>query len=137
MAFANSLQEKIGTLAIGSSRRVILQFLSVNARGRANVQSWDDIEAHLHGKGLRMEKESFQTGLLADTREGEVFIGSSRLGYYVIENREDAVATMEFSQERLASHNARLLHLNDLVTEEGWQELPIHAPPAAQGGNAV
>jgi len=125
MPFAFSVQEKIQTLAAGSPKRLILEYLWANARGRANRQPWEAIAGWLRAHDVRMEKESFQTGLLASTREGGIFIGSSRDGFYLIENRKDAEATMEFIKERLESHNRRLRHLNSLVKDAGWEELPL------------
>lgn len=125
MPFANAVQTKINTLPVGSPRRAILEFLWVNARGRANVQTWEAIAGYLRKHELLIEKEAFQTGLLASTRENDVFIGSSRQGFYIIEDRDDALATMEFFKERVDAHNARLSHLNALVQGAGWERLPI------------
>ncbi len=86
----------------------------------ANAKSWPAIEAHCAGLGISVDKLHFQQGFLADTRDGTVFIGSCSRGYFIIHDRNDAIAAAAFYKARIDREKDHLKHLKRLVRRQGW-----------------
>lgn len=100
--------------------RCILSFLIEKAVGRANAKTWGEIDAHLQQQGhSSVRQQTFQQGVLKDSREGESFIGSTDkqpdAGYFLIADRRDAEVVSDFIIRRLTTQQNRLQHLRDLV----------------------
>ena len=98
----------------------ILDYLLHNAVGRNNARSWETIEAHCTTLHVPVDKLDFQQGFLAETRDGEVFIGSCSQGYFIIQDRDDAVVAAGFYRTRIARQQEHVDHLADLVRIQGW-----------------
>lgn len=104
----------------GTANRVILDYLLNHALGMANAKSWDAIEAHCGGLGIGVNKLDFQQGFLANTRDGDVFIGSCSRGYFIIRDRHDAIGAADFYKVRIDRQQEHLDQLKDLVVRQGW-----------------
>jgi len=117
MPFLPEAGRLLGTLTVGSEEHAILDYLVSSAVGASNAKSWDTIEAHC---AVAVDKLTFQQGFLAETRDGEVFIGSSSRGYFIIQDRDDAIVAADFYRTRIAREQEHVTHLQDLVTRAGW-----------------
>lgn len=122
MAFSNSATAAINDLPPEDPQRVVLEYFLQHARGRSNAKTWDQIEAHLSTTEVHLTREQFQQGILANTRSGEIFIGSNDrnpgAGYFLIETREDAEFAREFYARRIAAQQTHLSHLDELIEQE-------------------
>lgn len=120
MAFLRSCISDAATLAPKEGERAILDYLLEHAVGKANLKSWDSIEAALTAQGITglPSKESFQTGLLSRTRENDAFIGSTKDGYFIIEDMRDAFACLNFYLSRIEVENRRVQSLRRLMQSE-------------------
>ena len=96
------------------------KYLLQNAVGAANAKPIDLILAHLDANGIHMNGSKFQTTILAETREGGIFIGSGQHGYFLIETEQDAQSTHAFYTSRIASEVQRIARLEHLSTQNGW-----------------
>ena len=120
MAFLQDVQQAIGDPATPESLRITLEFLRANAVGRSNAVPLEQILEHLELNGYPMNGPKFQTTILADTRVGDIFIGSGSRGYFLIETEENAQATLDFYHSRVASELERIRHLKELASSCGW-----------------
>lgn len=120
MAFFSEAQKAVKDPATPREDRLTLEFLLANAAGRANARPIDDILRHLHDNGIDIGPSKFQTTILADSRVGDIFIGSGQKGYYLIEDEDDARATLDFYEARIASEMQRIKHLKELALSLGW-----------------
>ena len=120
MPFITEAHIVLPTLPVGSPNRAILEFLITNALGRGNAKSWEAIELHCASIGIPVEKLTFQQGFLAETRDGQIFIGSSSHGYFIIADRDDAIQAANFYRSRIARQQEHVDHLADLVLASGW-----------------
>ena len=120
MPFITEARVILPTLPVGSANHAILEFLITNALGRANAKSWDTIESHCASIGIPVNKLDFQQGFLAETRDEQIFIGSSSHGYFIIEDRADAIQAANFYRSRIARQQEHVDHLADLVVASGW-----------------
>ncbi len=77
MPFADSARAALQILNADDPMRVVLEYLLNHGLGRANAHPWPDIEAHLATQDIKMSQTQFQQGILADTRSGDIFIGSN------------------------------------------------------------
>jgi hypothetical protein len=122
MPFLDSVRQRINQYAPGSAERLILEFLLQHGVGRHNAQPWGTIEAHLQGQGLQVRLQTFQQGLLKESREGDMYIGSNdhepSRGYFIIADRGDADLMAQWYQRRIATEHARLQHLTDLMNQQ-------------------
>ncbi len=122
MPFYTACKKLAESLPAGDVNRAILDYLLAQGVGIENIQSWPKIEAHLQASCPPQEKipskESFQTGLLKRTREGEEFIGSTTDGYFIINCRRDAEETERFYTDRIKSQTQRLAHLGTLMDQD-------------------
>jgi hypothetical protein len=120
MPFATEAQQLLGNLQPGTANHAILEYLINNASGAANAKSWDAIEAHCAGIPISVDKLDFQQGFLAESRDGGVFIGSCSKGYFIIQDRGDAIVAADFYRTRIDREQEHLTHLEGLVIQEGW-----------------
>lgn len=120
MPFRTAARRLLGTLPPGTGEHAILDFLLSNAAGAGNAKSWDAIETHCAGIAVTVDKLVFQQGFLAQTRDGDVFIGACPKGYFIIQNRDDALVAADFYRARIAREQEHLTHLQDLVMRAGW-----------------
>jgi len=122
MPFLQSVQQQVAQYPAGSPERLILDFLLQNGVGRANAQPWLVIEDHLRQKGFDWRVQTFQQGLLKDSREGDMYIGSNDhppySGYFIIAEREDAKLMADWYQRRIAREREHLDHLNRLIVQQ-------------------
>ena len=120
MPFITEAHIVLPTLPAGSANHAILDYLITNALGRAHAKSWDTIESHCSSIGIPVDKLDFQQGFLAETRDGQIFIGSSSHGYFIIQDRDDAIQAANFYRSRIARQQEHVDHLADLVLAAGW-----------------
>lgn len=115
------LTEAINALpTLPNSEFTILEYLINNAVGRNNAKSWETIAAQCATLGVVVDKLNFQQGFLANTRDGQIFIGSCTRGYFLIQDRDDALLAAEFYRTRINRQQQHLTHLENLVRGEGW-----------------
>jgi hypothetical protein len=120
MPFTDAAREAVATLPAGDAMRVTLEFLLANAVGRENAVPWPRLRAHLKSRRVPMSKNVFQTSILKQTREGDVFIASSNRGYFLIADADDVAVMRQFYNDRIASEQARLRRLRRLTLRQGW-----------------
>jgi hypothetical protein len=119
MPFSDEAKIQVQRLPIGSVERCILQFLLANALGRHNAVTWPTIKRHLERHGHSSRQQTFQQGLLKQSREGSVFIGSNDhgvgQGYFLIQDKEDAEVMRGFYRRRIAVEQGHLTQLDNLI----------------------
>ncbi len=120
MPFLASARRLLGTFPAGTTEHAILDFLINNAVGADNAKSWDAIETHCAGLPVLVDKLDFQQGFLAQTRDGDVFIGACPKGYFIIQDRDDALVAADFYRSRIAREQEHVAHLQDLVIRAAW-----------------
>lgn len=120
MPFVTEAHQLLGNLPQGTANHAILEYLINNALGAGNAKSWDAIEAHCAGIPIGVDKLDFQQGFLAETRDGGVFIGSCSKGYFIIQDRDDAIVAADFYRTRIDRQQEHLIHLESLVIQVGW-----------------
>jgi len=120
MPFIDAAREAVATLPAGDAMRVTLEFLLANAVGRESAVPWPRLRAHLRARRLPMSKNVFQTSVLKQTREGDVFIASWHRGFFLIADEADVAAMRAFYEARIASEQARLRRLRRLALRQGW-----------------
>ena len=123
MPFVTEAHQLLANLPQGTANHAILGYLINNAIGANNAKSWDAIEAHCSGILIGVDKLDFQQGFLAETRDGGVFIGSCSRGYFIIQDRDEAMVAADFYRTRIERQKEHLTHLRDLVIQEGWQAI--------------
>jgi hypothetical protein len=101
--------------------RAVLEFMLRRAVGRANAVPLEEIVGHLNAEGFPITPTGFQQTVLKSTREGEIFIGSSNRGYFLIENIDDAREMQRFYVNRIAAEQAHLENLLLQTRHQGWQ----------------
>jgi hypothetical protein len=125
MSFSNAARLFASTLPPGSAKYEIMHFLITNAVGSSNAVPWSSIEAHLESVGIKMSQQSFQHGLLADTRSLPCFIGSydkgKRKGYFIIDDIFDAELMRDWYLARMAKEQYHLDKLRSAAQLVGWQ----------------
>jgi hypothetical protein len=122
MPFLTAIRRSLPAYPPGTPERIILDFLLANGIGRANAKPWSTIEAELRRHGFVWRLQQFQQGLLKDSREGDMYIGSNDhapyKGYFIIADQDDATLMAEWYQKRIATEQARLNNLNALIAAE-------------------
>ena len=125
MPFAQSAKLRIASLQSKSPEKLILEFLLLNALGAKNAQPWRLIKNHLESHGIQLSQQAFQQGILKETREGDIFIGSNdhgaSKGYFLISSAQDAKTMKEWYSNRINSEKARLANLEQQANFHGWQ----------------
>lgn len=124
MSFLPAARSYAATLLPGSSRAIILNYLIANAVGSANAVPWGAIYNHLLTYGIAMSQQSFQHGLLADSRSMPCFIGSydkgKRKGYFIIDTIFDAELMRDWYQDRITKEQYHVDKLRDAANSVGW-----------------
>lgn len=117
--FSKCLSDWIEKYPTRSSARAILEYLRDNAMGSEMAKSWNKIRSHLASKNLVCTKEWFQQNLLKESRNGNLFIGSTdrgvAKGYFIIRNRADVEVMVEFYQRRINVEKSHLDHIYNLI----------------------
>src|SRR2546427_11622172 len=73
MPFLHAIQQRLNQYAPGTAERLILDFLLRYGVGRHNAQPWGAIEVHLQKHGIQIRLQTFQQGLLKESREGDMY----------------------------------------------------------------
>jgi hypothetical protein len=120
MPFIAAAHIELARLNPRTPNHAILDYLIANALGAGNAKSWEAIETHCNQNRVVVDKQDFQQGFLAETRDGDIFIGSCSRGYFIIQNRDDAVVAADFYRVRIARQQQHLTHLENLVRQQGW-----------------
>jgi hypothetical protein len=89
------------------------------AKQRA-AHSLHEIVADLRAQGLNLTQTGFQQTVLAQSRDGDYFIGSGRRGYFLIETQLDAEEMRDFYQERIRAEQQNLDNLRRQAGAVGW-----------------
>lgn len=122
MAFINAAKLHVQQLPQGNATRIVLEYLLANAVGCLNACPWVKIDAHLKANGISLTREQFQQSILAETRAGDIFIGSNdhgtSRGYFLIQDEQDARVAREFYVRRIAAQQTNLDRLDDLISQE-------------------
>jgi len=129
MPFLDAAADFLKELEEGTAERAILEYLLANAVGHQNAKTWRQIYTHLVMTGKpTCSKNQFQNGLLKESRDGELFIGSydhpPARGYFIIATREDAELMADFYNTRLCAELDHLTNLDSLMVRkwaEGWE----------------
>ena len=122
MCFRSQLDDFIESKESGTAERIILEYLRENALGRGNAKPWHAIASHLELFDIQISQQTFQQGVLKESRESGVFIGSydhapSR-GYFIVVDRQDAELMSDWYIRRISTLQSRLQHLRDLMNRE-------------------
>jgi hypothetical protein len=88
--------------------------------GAGNAKWWEAIEPHCNQKRVVVDKQDFPQGFLAETSDGDIFIGSCSRVYFIIQNRDGAVVAADFYRVRIARQQQHLTHLENSVRQPGW-----------------
>lgn len=124
MPFLTSARDRASSLPTGSREKIILDYLLSNAIGRANAKPWKLISAHLATHGISIAQQTFQQGLLKESRENDIFIASTdhgrSKGYYLIEEPDDATLMKDWYENRISAEQARLENLMRIARSKGW-----------------
>jgi len=119
MPFVQEAKAHVKTLAPGCVERLILEFLLQHGVGRHSAQVWSAVEQHLHEHGHTIRQQTFQQGLLKQSREGAIFIGSNdhgdSRGYFLIQDKEDAEVMRRWYRRRIEVEKAHLAQLGRLI----------------------
>ncbi len=89
--------------------RLALQYLLNSAVGKANAVPLRQIVTHLRRRGVNITATGFQQTILAESRDRDYFIGSSRHGYYLIDTVADAREMQAFYRRRLRAEQCEPL----------------------------
>jgi hypothetical protein len=128
MPFEDSLIAFTESFPEGTVGRVVMEYLSEHAVGRANAKPWSAIESHIISEGYDLTHGGFQQGILKRSRDknqlNKLFIGSNDhgdcRGYYIITEAEDAYVMHRWYAGRLKKEQARVRYLESLIQEAGW-----------------
>lgn len=129
MAFNDDLDSWAHYYEPGSVEAIILDYLRKNAVGRKNAKTWPKIARHLEKNKAHCRCQRFQNGLLKDSREDRLFIGSHDChGFFIIQEPEDAQLMIDFYRKRIEKETERLEHLRSLCEQQwpGWLEEDAH-----------
>jgi len=120
MPFTQSARQLVQRLPATDALRITLDYMLGNAVGHANATPMQNIIDHLASNGCPMSREQFQQTILKQTRETDVFIGSSTSGLYLIETIDDARAARDFYENRIQAEQTHLDTLRQLAQQQGW-----------------
>lgn len=124
MPFVKAARKALQSLDSQSSNYAILTFLIDNAVGRSNAKTWNAIKQHLLDRGLKANKNQFQHNLLSESRswQSDVFIASSRQGYFIIRDRDDAAAMVDWYNARIQAEEVHRERLGQHINKH-WPDL--------------
>src|SRR6266853_848262 len=115
MPFVKAARTVVQKLPTTDPLRIVLEYLLKHGIGSHNAKPWGELQEELDDHGIKMTQTKFQQTVLKDTRAGEIFIGSNdhgrSRGYFLIQERVDAVTMWEFYQKRIAAEQANLANL--------------------------
>jgi hypothetical protein len=99
-----------------------ISFLLDNAVGLENAIPTDKIIKHLHSKGFKLRKETWQIRVLGPLRDNGIYIGSKRgtSGMFLIKAKDDALTTRTSIYNRMLVEQRRKKKLEKLMDEMGW-----------------
>lgn len=122
MSFLKAAHDRAKALPATDRTRVVLEYLLQHGVGRANAVKWKVLSAYLEAKGVPMSQIVFQHTILAASRSSssDYFIASSRLGYFLIETPDDAIAMRDWYQDRIAQETSNLSNLIKQAQAQGW-----------------
>src|SRR5690349_17841318 len=100
--------------------KVTLQLFIKHAVGRDNAIPWPKLRALLIKNGIQIEKRAFQQRIVKSTRATNVFIASSKKGYFLIADEHDAEEMSRFYRDRIAAERHHLTRLQRLAKARGW-----------------
>ena len=95
------------------------------ANGKADEMLYERgalVPSRQSDNGIAMTQTEFQQTILKDTRAGEIFIGANdhgrSRGYFLIQERVDAVTMREFYRKPIAAEQANFANLDRLIQIE-------------------
>lgn len=100
--------------------RVTLEYLLQHAVGRNNPVTLKKIVSHLQSRGLAFSETKFQQTVLAESRSGDDFIGSSSRGYFLVATDADAKTMRDFYETRIRAETHNLANLKRQAGLVGW-----------------
>ena len=122
MPFVSAARTAVQKLPANDATRIVLLYLLKHGVGCHNAKPWSKIQEELDDHGITMTQTEFQQTILKDTRAGEIFIGANdhgrSRGYFLIQERVDAVTMREFYRKRIAAEQANLQNLERLIQIE-------------------
>lgn len=100
---------------VGSVERLALEFLTSSCVGREQAATGERIEEEMAKHGLKMNKYAFQKALVAPSRKKDSgwFIGSSRRGFFIIQDAEDLAEASSYCMSRIAAQMTNFGNLHD------------------------
>jgi len=121
MSFLPAVRREINSRSANDPVRVTLEYLLQNAVSRKNPVSLETIVLHLQGIGLNINETGFQQTVLAESRDRDFFIGSSRQGYFLIDDIDDAKEMRNFYEARIRAEQQNLDNLKRQAAGVGWK----------------
>ena len=119
MPFVESVRAAVGKLPAKDATRIVVEYLLKHGVGSHNAKPWSEIEEELDDHGIKMTQTEFQQTILKDTRASDIFIGANdhgrSRGYFLIQERVDAVTMRDFYRKRIAAEQANLDNLERLI----------------------
>ncbi len=120
MSFLPAVQREIKSRQPNDPIRMALEYLLQRAVGRQNAVPLPTIVADLRSQGLSLTETGFQQTILAESRDGDYFIGSGRRGYFLIETQADAEEMRDFYLDRIRAEQGNLDNLRRQAGAVGW-----------------
>ena len=120
MSFLPAVRREIQSRQPNDPVRVTLEYLLQRAVGRHNAVPLPTIVADLRAHGLNLTETGFQQTVLAQSRDGDYFIGSGRRGYFLIETQQDAEEMRDFYEERIRAEQQNLDNLRRQARAVAW-----------------
>jgi hypothetical protein len=105
----------------GSAKRVVFKYLLKHAVGSKNAKTWNELKKEFRRHGVAVNKRKFQQGILNDSRKNSIFIGSNSRGYFLIQNRDDAMAMYGFYVRRVSAEWEKMQKLETLMRKLSQQ----------------
>lgn len=106
MSFLPAVRREIDSREPNDPVRITLEYLLQRALGRQNAVPLSKIVADLRLQGLALTETGFQHTVLAQSRDGDYFIGSGRRGYFLIDTQYDAEKMRRFLRRAHQSRTA-------------------------------
>lgn len=120
MSFLPAVRREIASRLADDPVRITLEYMLGRAIGRHNAVSLPTIVADLRAQGLNLTETGFQQTVLAESRDGDYFIGSGRHGYFLIETQQDAEEMRDFYRDRIRAEQQNLENLLRQAHAVGW-----------------
>ena len=120
MPFINEAINLVRTLPANTPLRITLDYLLDNGIGRNNPVPLNVIVNHIISQGINISRTEFQQTVLKETREGDIFIGTSNRGCFLIQDVDDAIVVRDFYENRIRAEQHHLDNLRSLASINGW-----------------